>query len=217
MSQNLNTINFSTPFLIGVPNSRISPEWIRTLGNIIATVNQNQVTTSDEFQTLIATSRTPANYSQMLDALQAAQQINTNLKSIVRQLQIKFDELDAQMPRGRTAASSSVRINISDDTSSNVTLYPAMSTGLNGAQALRTSSSKWTYNPSTGALTATQLVATNGFGCNGASPQTAVSSGGALAAYGAGANGFDTAAHAQALYTMVVQIRAALVSNGIMS
>lgn len=56
-----------------------------------------------------------------------------------------------------------------------------------------------------------------GFGCNGANPQTAYASGGALAAYGAGANGFDTAAHASALYAMVVAMRAALVANGTMS
>lgn len=55
------------------------------------------------------------------------------------------------------------------------------------------------------------------FGCNSASPQGSYASGGALAAYGAGANGYDTAGHAQALYAMVVAIRAALVANGIMS
>ena len=56
-----------------------------------------------------------------------------------------------------------------------------------------------------------------GLGCNGKSAQTAYASGGALAAYGTGAYGFDTAAHASALYAMVVSIRAALVANGIMS
>jgi hypothetical protein len=61
------------------------------------------------------------------------------------------------------------------------------------------------------------VVIAGGFGCNGAAAQTAYASGGALAAYGAGANGFDTPAHAQSLYNMVVSIRAALVANGIMS
>lgn len=55
------------------------------------------------------------------------------------------------------------------------------------------------------------------FGCNGATAQAAYASGGALASYGAGANGFDTAGHASDLYAMVVAIRAALVANGIMS
>lgn len=55
------------------------------------------------------------------------------------------------------------------------------------------------------------------FGCNGAAAQAAYASGGALAAYGAGAFGFDSDAHASALYAMVVSIRAALVANGIMS
>ena len=61
------------------------------------------------------------------------------------------------------------------------------------------------------------FVVTAGFGCNGTTAQTAYASGGALAAYGAGANGFDTAGNASALYAMVVAIRAALVANGIMS
>lgn len=63
--------------------------------------------------------------------------------------------------------------------------------------------------------TGTQVV--GAFAANGATPQTPAASGGALAAYGAGANGFDTGAHASALYAMVVAIRAALVANGIMS
>ena len=42
-------------------------------------------------------------------------------------------------------------------------------------------------------------------------------SGGALASYVDGTHGLDTAAHMQALYNLVVNIRAALVANGIMS
>ena len=61
------------------------------------------------------------------------------------------------------------------------------------------------------------LTAPGAFGCNGATAQTAYASGGALAAYGSGTAGFDTGAHASALYAMVVAIRAALVANGIMS
>lgn len=61
------------------------------------------------------------------------------------------------------------------------------------------------------------VTVTAGFGCNGAAAQTAVASGGALAAYGSGANGFDTGAHASALYALVVAMRGALVANGIMS
>jgi hypothetical protein len=65
--------------------------------------------------------------------------------------------------------------------------------------------------------TLANVAATGAFGCNNATPQTPVASGGALAAYGAGANGFDTAGHASALYALVVAMRAALVANGIMS
>jgi len=55
------------------------------------------------------------------------------------------------------------------------------------------------------------------FGCNAAAAQTAYASGGALAAYAAGANGLDSGANMSALHALVVKIRAALVANGIMS
>lgn len=56
-----------------------------------------------------------------------------------------------------------------------------------------------------------------GFGCNGTGAQTAVASGGALAAYVTGAFGLDSNAHMQSLFNQVVAIRSALVANGIMS
>jgi hypothetical protein len=55
------------------------------------------------------------------------------------------------------------------------------------------------------------------FGCNTKSAQAAYASGGALSTYGSGSYGFDTAAHAQEIHTLLVNIRAALVANGIMS
>lgn len=65
-------------------------------------------------------------------------------------------------------------------------------------------------------ITGTHTVS-GGFGCNTKAAQTAYASGGALNAYGAGVNGFDTSGNASALHAMVVAIRAALVANGIMS
>ena len=73
------------------------------------------------------------------------------------------------------------------------------------------------YTFGVGNVIVNAISSSSGFGCNGTTPQTAYASGGALAAYGAGTNGFDTAPHASALYAMVVAIRAALVANGIMS
>ena len=61
------------------------------------------------------------------------------------------------------------------------------------------------------------LRCSTGFGCNGATPQTAYASGGALAAYATGAFGLDSDAHMAALHALVVNMRAALVANGIMS
>lgn len=71
---------------------------------------------------------------------------------------------------------------------------------------------------STGAVTITPATKVVGaFGCNNATPQTPVASGGALAAYGTGAFGFDSDANAHAIYDLLVAVRAALVANGIMS
>ena len=65
-------------------------------------------------------------------------------------------------------------------------------------------------------VTGTHTV-TGAFGCNTKAAQTAYVSGGALAAYGAGANGLDSGANMSALHALVVNIRAALVADGIMS
>lgn len=58
---------------------------------------------------------------------------------------------------------------------------------------------------------------TGAFGCNAATAQTAYASGGALAGYVTGAFGLDSDAHMQAMFDLVVKLRAALVANGIMS
>jgi hypothetical protein len=67
--------------------------------------------------------------------------------------------VDAQ---GRiTAASTGTGggVTVSDDTSTNATYYPVLSTATSGAQTtVRISTSKLTFNPSTGNLTATALT-----------------------------------------------------------
>jgi hypothetical protein len=69
-----------------------------------------------------------------------------------------------------------------------------------------------------GDKTFTSSVAVTGaFGCNAQAVQTAYASGGALAGYVTGAFGLDSDAHMQALFDLVVKIRAALVANGILS
>ncbi len=67
------------------------------------------------------------------------------------------------------------------------------------------------------AITGTTITATGAFGCNAATAQTAAASGGALASYSTGAFGLDSDANMHALYTLVVNMRAALVANGILS
>jgi hypothetical protein len=61
------------------------------------------------------------------------------------------------------------------------------------------------------------LMVVGAFGCNNATPQTPVASGGALAAYVTGAFGLNSDANMLALYNQHVAMRAALVAMGIMS
>ena len=70
------------------------------------------------------------------------------------------------------------------------------------------------------AATITELATLHvngGFGCNNAAIQTPYASGGALGVYRAGGYGLLEAGDVEALYALVVAMRAALVANGIMS
>lgn len=72
----------------------------------------------------------------------------------------------------------------------------------------------------TGAVSGDSLTATNGFGCNGQSAQTAVSIGAAVvgtAATNITPYGYATQAQADDIVTRLNTIRAALVSNGILA
>lgn len=68
-----------------------------------------------------------------------------------------------------------------------------------------------------GVTSGADITAVGAFGCNGKAAQASYAAGAALAAYGAGANGFSSGAMAAALYAMVVSLRAALFANGIVS
>lgn len=85
-------------------------------------------------------------------------------------------------------------------------------------QTFRASDYAWNLSTTSKmTLAAAGLAVADGFGCNTKAAQTAYASGGALAAYVDGTHGLDTAAHMQGLFNLVVNIRAALVANGIMS
>jgi hypothetical protein len=110
------------------------------------------------------------------------------------------------------AALSSTRMYLYATTGGGATLYGYGTT--NDVQLINKSQSTVLAIP-TGT---TGVKITGAFCCNGiATPQAAVASGGALAAYVTGAFGLDTNAHMQSLFNLVVSIRSALVANGIMS
>ncbi len=61
------------------------------------------------------------------------------------------------------SAAVSTTATITDDISTNATMYPVWATATTGNLALKTSSTKLTYNPLTGALTASGAITANGF------------------------------------------------------
>lgn len=70
---------------------------------------------------------------------------------------------DSTVAAGIKWAAAPVSTTVSDDTSTNATYYPTFSTATSGTFSTATvSSTKLTYNPSLGGLTATQLGASNG-------------------------------------------------------
>jgi hypothetical protein len=60
-----------------------------------------------------------------------------------------------------TTATNATNAAITDDTTTNATYYPAFMTATSGNGGVRVSSTKLTYNPSTGALTSTSHVSSS--------------------------------------------------------
>lgn len=245
--QNIININAATPLLLGVPNSQINPPWIRLFEAIINAVGAPNSIVADEFQTYVLTARSP----------------ETELQALRRKVKILENEVQFYRTASRSlVAAKSQKSVILDDVTTNADEFPVWVDGSSAARALKTSSTKWKFNPSTGLLTSTQfaisggtaagtgtgmygvaatsvlfavngllaatvdvtgitsaaaLVATTGFGCNSKAAQTAFTVGAAAPAGGVGAaaGAYDTAAHRDALITLVNNIRTALINNGI--
>lgn len=58
----------------------------------------------------------------------------------------------------QTISTTDINVNITNDTTTNATYYPTFVTSTSGAQEAKVSSTKLTFNPSTGTLTATSVV-----------------------------------------------------------
>lgn len=149
----VNTINFNTPFLQGVPNSRVAPEWIRLLGAIVSTVVQQQTDLGSDLSDYTYTLRTTENLPSWFPK----------------------DSLFGQSKSNTASASTLVQVN--DEVTTNQTMLPLFCYGTNAQLGIKSSSTNWTYNPSTGTMTSAILVSVGAFGCNGATPQTSLSLG----------------------------------------
>lgn len=158
----INTINFNTPFLLGVPNSRISPEWIRLLGTLI-TIASVAPSTSDEFQQFFDSSRYPAAQPLPSSGQQDMYSMIQSMRSANRAQMRRLDELEAMLVVGAARTSSAANsIAVADDITTNSTVYPTFANGSAGQRRLWTSSTKITFNPSTAKLTMAGSVAAHG-------------------------------------------------------
>lgn len=169
----INTINFNTPFLQGVPNSRVSPEWIRLLGAVIATVTGNDEEIDfSEIQEIIFTAREPLNSYVQANEFAAMQQTRRQVPAL-----LVSDDLIG-MSRSATASAANA-VSVADNNATNVAMYPVFVDGISGQRTLKTASTGWTFNPSTGKLTAKILAST---GAVIAQSATAVPAGGTAGA-----------------------------------
>jgi hypothetical protein len=87
--------------------------------------------------------------------------VATNLTGTASGLSIGGNAATATSATSATTATTATNANnlaIIDDTTTNATVYPVWSNGTTGNQALETSSTKLSFNPSTGKLTATSFT-----------------------------------------------------------
>ncbi len=144
---NVLTINAATPLLLGVPNSQINPPWIRLFAAIIEIVGAPNSIVADEFQTWVFTSRSPESFIAALDdSVNDLQNVLSYYRTASRAL---------------IAAESESSV-ILDDVATNSEEFPIWSGANTASQPLKTSSTKWTFNPSTGRITSTQYAITGG-------------------------------------------------------
>lgn len=157
------SINLSTPFLVGVPSSQVSREWLQFLSSVVVAVNSNTEgnISSGDTATLFLTAYTRPPQSE-LDYLKK-----------------RITALERQVATYHKTASGALAVEVNDDNATNANLYPVLSNGFASKRRMKTSSVGLKYNPSTGLLNSKQLQATTGFGCNSKTPQTAFSLGSA--------------------------------------
>jgi len=150
-------ISATTPFLLGVPNSQVSQEWIRFLTAVVTIVNNSQSSIpTDQITTLVLT-----------NLMRPPQPDIDDLRRRIKTL----EALVRKNPESRTV-SASLSVAVGNDNASTSDVYPLWSGGYGGQKRARISTVSFKFNPLTGLLTAKQIVATTGFGCNGKSAQT---------------------------------------------
>ncbi len=136
-------INAATPLLLGVPNSQINPPWIRLFEAIINAVGAPNSIVADEFQTFVFTSRSP----------------EAEINDLARRIKILESEVQFYRTASRALVSAkSQKSVILDDVTTNADYFPVFVDGSTASRALRTSSTKWKFNPSNGLLTSTQFA-----------------------------------------------------------
>lgn len=198
------SINSSTPFLQGVPNSQVSTEWLRYLNSIVVFLQTGPtgVTTDDVTQLLQITNPRPLQgvIDQMSHRMKRMEQLIAAMRNERKQ---KANVADMRsMLTTHNTASGALEIDVHRDASRTEDAYPLWSGGYGGMQRAKITNTKYTFNPSTGLLKSTQVQAITGFACNGKTPQTAVTLGAA-------------STDLPSVIALSNNIRTALINNGI--
>lgn len=197
----------------------MTPEFERALASLFQRVGGDNALTNEELAEILALESVPIGNGAQVQRIEYLEREVHTLRSqvaVAADLRRRIDDLERLLVMGErpTDWEHPGQIGAAARNSGKFTTIDA-NTGV-------------TLNPSTpGSMDNVTIGATTqrvgrflAFGCNGSAAQTAFASGGAVATTGATNTtpfGYTTAAQANAIVTLVNNIRTALVNNGIMS
>ena len=178
------TPNLGTPSAATLTNATGLPvaTGISGLGTGVATALAVNVGSAGAFVTFNGALGTPSSG------------VATNLTGTASGLSIGGNAATATSATSATTATNATNIAITDDTTTNASVYPTWVTTTSGNQAQKTTSTRFSFVPSTGALTTTSLTPTNALGiAYGGTNSTATPTAGGVG-YGTGTAHAYTAA-----------------------
>lgn len=156
MSLNFYIPRLGTP-VIG-PDGSMSREWYLFFSALLQMVGGpavvlGQISLAD-YQDELLTDRQPKRYDGELNEISNAAQKH-NLNALIQSLATRISDLEAQVQNGRSASSSNSAA-IMDNATYSSPAYCLWVKGYSGNQIIYSTSTKYTFNPNSGALKVTQ-------------------------------------------------------------